>query len=553
MTLAPVNLSRTSRGGKLLHDRTQHAETRQTIRMKTGALLARLAAVAILLFAFGLSVYRAKVQTIAHDEALTYIWFLDQGVAHVLFYNPANHVLQTLMAKPIVKALGISEFTLRIPTLIGSALYLIAVYLLCRRLFGEGLLFVLAAAMLALNPSIRDFMAAARGYSLGLAGLVVAMYWFARLAERGQFDGGDGEWRRGCMIASISLALSVAANFTNVVPAVCLTIAFVSAALGGMLAMVRVRDPRLRAFAKYFVFPGAATGFCLLWPYLIQARLAQFVIHLDSASIALREIFNSSFLYPWVDDLLDGLGAVAPSAGSWQVRVMNLGEYFLMPLLFLLVLAGVALARRAKQGERAGQKAQCRIFGGAAVGSVVLTVALHFLTNVNYPNTRYGLFLIPLFTVGAVLAARELSAQFPSRLLRGAGLLISASIFFVYAQSLNAVTFRYSKYDSISRDLYNAIERDAQARGLTSARVGGTWWYQPEIDFYRLRFHATWMQEYEIKDRSYWWQTPGAGEPADYDYFVFTPANDPHLTGPRVRTLFHDDKTQATIIAISHD
>jgi hypothetical protein len=48
-------------------------------------------------------------------------------------------------------------------------------------------------------------------------------------------------------------------------------------------------------------------------------------------------------------------------------------------------------------------------------------------------------------------------------------------------------------------------------------------------------------------------QTPGALDPAGYDYFVFVPPSDPHLTGPRIRTIFHDDKTQATIIAIAHD
>ena len=524
--------------------------------MKISALLARLCAAAILLFVFGVSVYRAKTQPIAHDEALTYEWFLEQGAENVLHYNPANHVLQTLMAKPIVKVLDISEFTLRIPTLIGSAFYLVAVYLLCRRLFGEGLLFALTAAMLALNPTVRDLLAAARGYSLGLAGLAFAMYWLARSAERGQFDATDREWRRGCAIASISLALSVVANFTNVVPAFCLTMTFAAAALGGMSAMTRVRDPRLHAFAKYFVSPGVAVGFCLLWPYLIQVRLAPSVLHLirlESASMALQEIFNSSFLYAWTDELLGNLGAATSAAGSWQAHATNLGEYFLMPLLFLLVLAGIVLAIRVNQEERAVQKAHCRIFAGAAVCSVVLIVLLHFLTHVNYPNARYGLFLILLFTVGGVLSAQEVCTQFRSRLLKGVGLLVSASIVVVYAQSLGAAAFRYQKYDSISRDLYYAIEHDARSRGLKEARVAGTWWYEPEINFYRARDGAAWMLPYDIKDPSSTWQTPGTPDPSAYDYFVFIPASDPHLTGPRIRTIFHDDKTQATIIAIPHD
>src|SRR5271169_1164846 len=89
----------------------------------------------MLALVFALAVYRANVQTIAHDEALEYEWFLDGGVAHVLSYNPANHILFTLLAKPIVWSLGNRELILRSPSLLGAALYLLATYLLCRRLF----------------------------------------------------------------------------------------------------------------------------------------------------------------------------------------------------------------------------------------------------------------------------------------------------------------------------------------------------------------------------------------------------------------------------------
>src|SRR5713101_6424045 len=230
--------------------------------MKTTALLARLVSVAILLFAFGVAVYRAKVQPIAHDEALTYEWFLDQGVYEVLRYNAANHVLQTLIAKPVAKIFGVSEFTLRVPTLMGAAIYLIAVYLLCRKLFGAGLVMVLSTAMLALNPQVMDFMAAGRG----------------------KFDPADKEWRRGCAVASIALALAVAANFTNMVPAICLALSFAVMALGGIAAVFRFRERALRDFAKYFILPGVVVVFCVLWPFLLQARLGQTKIQLNKAS-----------------------------------------------------------------------------------------------------------------------------------------------------------------------------------------------------------------------------------------------------------------------------
>jgi len=521
--------------------------------MKTGALLARIASIAILLFAFGVSLYRAKAQTIAHDEALTYEWFLDQGVYDVLRYNPANHVLQTLLAKPIVKILGVSEFTLRVPSLFGAGIYLMAVYFLCRKLFGDGLVMLLSTAMLALNPQVMDFMPAARGYSLGLAGLAVAMYAFARLAERGNFDPADQEWRWGCAIASMALALAVAANFTNIVPAVCLAISFTLVALGGLGPALHFRDLRLRKFATYFIFPGAAAGFCILWPYLLQARVAHTKIQLDAASDALRDIFNASFLYKWTEDLFNSLGAVPSAAGSWQERVTMLGAFLFLPLLFLFVLIGLVLAFRNTDQFRNSQSAQSRIFAGAAIGSVLLTVALHFATKVNYPYSRYCLFAVPLFTIAGMLAAREISSRFPWILLKGAGLLMAALVISDYALAFNVKSFRYNAYDMISRDLYCAIEKDALSHHLSEIHVGGTWWYEPEINFYRLRYRAKWMRPYEIQDRSYWWQTPGALEPAAYDYFVFIPASDPHLTGPRVRTIFYDEKTKATIIAIAHD
>jgi predicted membrane-bound mannosyltransferase len=118
-------------------------------------LLWRVLVWSVLALAFALSVHRAKTLTIAHDEALEYEWFLDDGVAHVLTYNPANHILFTLLAKPVVWSLGVSEFHLRMPSLLGTAIYLLAGYLLCRKLFGEGLWLSLSVSLLALNPEVQ--------------------------------------------------------------------------------------------------------------------------------------------------------------------------------------------------------------------------------------------------------------------------------------------------------------------------------------------------------------------------------------------------------------
>ena len=506
----------------------------------------------VLVLTASLTIYRAKTQTIAHDEALEYEWFLAGGVSHVLQFHTANHVLFTLLAKPIVWTLGPSEFILRVPSLLGTAIYLLAAYFLCRQLFGQGILLFLSVALLCWNPQILDFMPAARGYILGLAALMVAICAMAALLERGELDPEEQAWKWGCVVASVALATSVTANITNFVAALCLALTFCGVALGGFRTLLQRRDPKLRFLANYFLVPGAATGFCILWPYVIQMRPSQFVMGLgvENASESLKDVFTASFLYKWTDDVnLSALGAVAPSMGSWQERATALGAYLLMPLFFCVVAAGVILASRAAGGSRRKESAQCEVFGGAAVASVVLIFVLHVTVRAHYPHSRLALFLIPLFTVGGILAAREISARFPRSYLRVVGLLIAGIVVFDYALSLQVTKFRYNAYDMISLELYKTIADDAQRRGLTSVRVGGTWWYEPEINFYRRKFNATWMLEYDVKDKSYWWQTPNSLMPSDYDYFLFTPASDPGLTGPRVRTIFQDRTIGITVVA----
>jgi 4-amino-4-deoxy-L-arabinose transferase-like glycosyltransferase len=521
------------------------------MRMKVRALLSRLLACAILLFAFGLTVYRARVQSIAHDEATTYQYFLDGGVYHVLFYNPANHALFTILAKPFVWFLGISEFTLRAPSLFAAAGYLIATYLLCAKLFGGTLLLPLSVALLSFNPQILDFLPAARGYSLGLACLAAAMYIFTTLLDRGDFNPDDKSWRWGCATASVLLALSVAASFTNIVPATCMTFSFSVVALGGFSAFTKFGDHRLRVLAQYLIFPGVAAGFGILWPFLIQARPAHVETNMGGAADALRDWFNASFLYKWTGDVHSSLGAVPSAPGSWPARVSDLGMYVLLPLLFCFVALGLFLALRFPAEARTKQNAQMRMYAGAAVTSVVFIFLLHVIVGINYPFSRYCLFFIPLLTIGALLTGREIYARFTRVYWKAAGLAIAAFVVFDYALSINTSYFRYNAYDVISRELFETIAKDAAPRGLTNVRVGGTWWYEPEINFYRRRYKAGWLLPYDIKDRSYFWETPNSLVPADYDYFVYLPACDPGLTGSRVRTIFHDDKTQVTIIALA--
>src|SRR6266404_6914894 len=124
-----------------------------------------------------MNVYRAWTQPITTDEAFTYNLYID-GPAEKIFtyYDANNHVLHTVLCRVSVKLFGLSEFTMRIPSLLGGLFYLITTLRLCRYVFGDGWFSLLSLALLSMSPAVLDYMSAARGYGLALAFFFWALY-----------------------------------------------------------------------------------------------------------------------------------------------------------------------------------------------------------------------------------------------------------------------------------------------------------------------------------------------------------------------------------------
>ncbi len=121
-------------------------------------------AILLLLAVFSVNVYRAWTQSVTIDEAFAYNRFLSGSWSKLIGpYDASNHVLYSILAKTCITLFGLTEFTLRIPSLLGGLLYLVAVFRLSRRLLGEGWLRLFSVAMLSLNPHLMDFMSAAPG------------------------------------------------------------------------------------------------------------------------------------------------------------------------------------------------------------------------------------------------------------------------------------------------------------------------------------------------------------------------------------------------------
>ena len=120
----------------------------------------------------------------------------------------------------------------------------------------------------------------------------------------------------------------------------------------------------------------------------------------------------------------------------------------------------------------------------------VAVVAAHLLFSVPYPESRTGIYWIPLLTLsGLVLARMEERASI-------ALAVPLAACIAVYAAEFRVSYYADWPYDRDDRAIANWISQHQPAPGR-KAVVEGSWQLEPSINFYRVSDHLDWLQEVE--------------------------------------------------------
>ncbi len=212
-------------------------------------------AAGLLLAAWLFHLWRAAVAGITTDEAFTALHFVGRPWLELMTsYDANHHVLHTVLCKLSVGAFGWSAPALRLPALLGTALFFAGLWRLLRRAVGDSP--VLAAGCLAIMwwPEMVDYLSLARGYSLALG------FFTAGLVEA---------WEERYQRCSALLGLAVASNLVFALPVAAVVISLTVgrrlwgrldelAAPGAVVAFVVVSLPLSRATAGHFYF-GAAS------------------------------------------------------------------------------------------------------------------------------------------------------------------------------------------------------------------------------------------------------------------------------------------------------
>src|ERR1035438_8149157 len=177
----------------------------------------------LLVALFALGVYRAITQSVTPGEAWNYNLYIAPEWTQALARFDANsHVLNTLLVRICTIRLHVTEFWLRLPSLLCGVLYLAAAWRLARR-FGSGLMFLAALGMLVLHPLVVDGLSEASGYGKGLA------FWcwgLELLLEAAELPCLQSASRRKLNLAGVCLGLSVASALAFLAPACALILVF---------------------------------------------------------------------------------------------------------------------------------------------------------------------------------------------------------------------------------------------------------------------------------------------------------------------------------------
>jgi uncharacterized membrane protein len=480
----------------------------------------RLAA-ALLAILFAVNVYRAGSQSITSDEAFAVSLFLEGKWSQLVrSYDASHHVLHTYLCKLTTAALGLSEFSLRLPSLLAGALYLAMALRLSRRLFGERRLFLFSTALLALNPLVLDFLSAARGY-----GLALALFLYA-LDQTLQWMGGELPperlWRAGG-----GLGLSVAANLTLLVPA---------AALAVIVAALAARRGLWRAAIDSFAVPGIVVCFLLVVFPLSWARRDNFYVGLASLADSVKDLTAFSLYH---HPLEGPRAAWVPPSSVWFAILGILAP----ALLTAAAAAAAALCYRLSRGSdpEAWNPASRFLLagGGTLLLSAGLLAALHRFGGVPYPTGRTGLYLIPLFTLTTLALPESLGPDRRARLAAGVPLwLVSAAWLWHYAVHFQTRYYGEWLYDSSTKRIMAVLVARQRQHPRPVVRVGIHWMLEPSMNFYRRIWKLNWLAPLDRK-----------GADGDFDAYVLLGENSALVETRNLRVLFAD-RVSGAIVAV---
>jgi 4-amino-4-deoxy-L-arabinose transferase-like glycosyltransferase len=445
-------------------------------------------AIACALARFAVCCYRAVHQAIVVDEATSYNKFVS-GPWRKLFgrYDANNHTLSSIFIKSSVTLGGLSEFTLRLPSMIAGFFLVLGVFWLMKRVESWPLRWS-AFAVVCTCPILLDFSIMARGYSLSLAFFLWALYFSIE---------------RRYLPSGFLLGLSIASNLTILFPVLAL---LVVAAL-----LERRIKPLLNLAVPALLLAALITG-----PSLRRAHREDFYIGYPEFHHAVISFIATTF---YATDHIGILGI----RGVAIVNFVNFG----LPLFFLLVAAACA---------RTKNQRQLIPFVTLVIAFIGIILA-HWFIGLNYPADRTCLYFIVLAAVSWAIAGDA----FKNRLIQALWILPLIVLVIQFSTQLQTRFFEFWHVEQDDKLIAGLIQQATIGKPENSVTLSASWMHQPSLEFYRQYLHIAALKPVERFD-----PTPLTG----FDFYLLSWGDVDRAKDTSLRTIFADPDAQV-ILAIS--
>lgn len=432
---------------------------------------------------------RAYLLSITHDEAITYTVHASGSCYEIITYalpvKSNNHLLNSLLIKGFCSIFGVSEFVIRIPALIGHALYLAGIYKILR-LFLKKFMLVIGACLLILHPFMLDMFSCARGYSLGLGFMILGVYFAFKRVEQ---SGLEKAWKDTLMV-SIMMALSVFSN---------LSFLNVSIAVVGIVLMLQLKDicsligrrhsrsVIAKQFLKQVIVP------------IVPCVTVLIVVYLNPVIKMLRadEFWWGGYEGIWRNTLSSLIEASVYGESYIPVGVILVAK----STIVLLCGISVVLALHDLLRRKMGMVGRFLFLIVSVIIVTCISISLqHVLMGTRYPIDRTAIYFLPLCLLLITVLWKRFNCIENSviRVILSSSIcLLAGTMLFHFLQCANITHYYSWKYDASTKDMMDYVESENRGKTLedNTIRMGIDWVFEPSINFYIASNNLTWMEE----------------------------------------------------------
>lgn len=404
---------------------------------------------------------RSFTVSFMHDEVATFFHYIETGifVGKKSMTDANNHLLNSILGHFLYKLFGDNPFVLRLPNLLSFPLYFWATWQLIKP-FKIPIYRLLVLLGVVCIPFIVEYFAYCRGYGISIAFFMASLVFLSRLAN--DFK------HKNLVLVFLCLWMAVYANLTYLVSSVL-------AAIFIILQLYRQKNKLTKRIQiKHLLL------------------LCLFGLSLFPAAVYARILKNGGALYY---GRLDGL---------WEVTGTSLSQYTLFTatslLKWIFVVLGLLfvvllIKRWLHLRFFAFFTENSTLIAWFLFGHLAVIVVIAIFMEVNYPEDRVGMYLIPL-TLLLIAFVLERAPKLRFLLL---GFLFFPITFFA---KMNMNTSVFSPDDRMTETFYDKVyaELKTEKTSLSLYHLMRLTWSRHNRKDNKLFFAATAVQPNTASD-----------------------------------------------------